>query len=592
MRQALIRSIDPLAPDTHPDGQLVNIVTGQIAQENVNVWNAVTIGTNQLEAYEKSWPDGFYQPISKEVFTFMSKKRQNGIQGKPAMNPEAIYAQAIGLILSDRQFEFEEIISYKLRWHPPAYFKEDGEMRFATMKSALRNAIGSITNKRLFGIPTTIIVDVSAFLWTVKWPSKGKLIDVLIEVKRILKDLLKESDVHWIDDRYRPYSTKSASRVSREENASSRSHQLRPDMPILEKQLILKSKNNKERMNKLIYDSIVKDHMFLKQSTENHRLIIMNNSVVPLEIYKGKKLPNFCLASSHEEADIIVAKHAILCGKEDNARIKVISDDTDVFALLCHFYHAESLETPMVMESPIKGRHAYDLRDSALNHPQLISKILATHAVSGCDTVPATYGIGKPTALKAALTSTFLKIGNVEATVEEVLRECTDFFVKCYASTPCKSMTECRQKQWAIKTGKSISSAPKLCSLPPTTEAFTLNVLRAHFQLCHWYAALDICPPELNPLEHGFEADHVNKILMPRPLPEDVQAAPDLLLKMIKCCCGSAQSCKGGNCGCSRRQIPCTMFCSCTGGDNCHNIYKTRQVFNENDSSDSESDDD
>ena len=85
----------------------------------------------------------------------------------------------------------------------------------------------------------------------------------------MLKDLLKENDVHLIDDRFRPYLTKSANRVSREENASSRSHQLRPDMPILEKQLILKSKNNKERMNKLIYDSIVKDHMFLKQSTEN-----------------------------------------------------------------------------------------------------------------------------------------------------------------------------------------------------------------------------------------------------------------------------------------------------------------------------------
>ena len=69
-------------------------------------------------------------------------------------------------------------------------------------------------------------------------------------------------------------------------------------MPILEKYLILKSKNDKEQMNKLIYVSVVKDHILLRQSTENNRLIIMNKCVVPLEIYKGRKLPDFCLASS------------------------------------------------------------------------------------------------------------------------------------------------------------------------------------------------------------------------------------------------------------------------------------------------------
>ena len=38
--------------------------------------------------------------------------------------------------------------------------------------------------------------------------------------------------------------------------------------------------------------------------------------------------------------------------------------------------------------------------------------------------------------------------------------------------------------------GKVNRIAPKLCTLPPTAEAFAQNVLRAHYQLAQWYSAL------------------------------------------------------------------------------------------------------
>ena len=66
-------------------------------------------------------------------------------------------------------------------------------------------------------------------------------------------------------------------------------------------------------------------------------------------------------------------------------------------------------------------------------------------------------------------------------------------------------MTECRQRLWGVKTGKATSSASKLCTLPPTTEAFQLNALRAHLQVAQWNATMDIGPPELDPVEYGFE---------------------------------------------------------------------------------------
>ena len=133
--------------------------------------------------------------------------------------------------------------------------------------------------------------------------------------------MLQESDVHWINDRYKEYSTKSACRLIREENMASRPHDLRPSMPIIEKHHILRCSENKQRLNKLIYDSIVTDEMFLNESTENHKLVMVHENVVPQQFKKGKSRPRLDLQSSHEEADIIVTKHAMICRGEPSSNI-------------------------------------------------------------------------------------------------------------------------------------------------------------------------------------------------------------------------------------------------------------------------------
>ena len=146
---------------------------------------------------------------------------------------------------------------------------------------------------------------------------------------------------------------------------------------------------------------------------------------------------------------------------------------------------------------------------------------------------------------------------------------------------------QCRRKQWAQRTGKS-TSAPKLCTLPPTTEGHPQNTLRAHHQLCNWYFAMEIDPPEMNSLEYGYEADHINKIVTPRPLPEGVRVAPDEIMEKIRCGCAATQPCKGGKCTCHNKKKPCTMFCGCSDGDNCCNPFRKQHK----DHSDSEDDDD
>ena len=131
-------------------------------------------------------------------------------------------------------------------------------------------------------------------------------------------------------------------------------------------------------------------------------------------------------------------------------------------------------------------------------------------------------------------------------------------------------MTAVRRRVWKGKTGRAnIVSAPKLQSLPPTAdESFLLNAKRSHLQACIWRHADESSPPSLDPLEHGWMRDTVNKLLTPVMLPTSVPPAPDYILRMIKCSCGS---CGSARCSCVSSALPCTVFCRCDGSNDCLN---------------------
>jgi len=76
------------------------------------------------------------------------------------------------------------------------------------------------------------------------------------------------------------------------------------------------------------------------------------------------------LSSTHEEADIFLSQQAIHVAKEDpESRVLVVSDDTDVFALLRYFYWSEKLQSAITMQSPIiKGRSCIDIKETYRRH--------------------------------------------------------------------------------------------------------------------------------------------------------------------------------------------------------------------------------
>ena len=104
-------------------------------------------------------------------------------------------------------------------------------------------------------------------------------------------------------------------------------------------------------------------------------------------------------------------------------------------------------------------------------------------------------------------------LGNVNASSDSITKESTRFVAAFYGiKLDEDDLSKARFTLWANKTKKKLSTAlkpPKLESLPPTTEVFHLNVMRAHFQACIWNSCLDEKPPDMDPLQvHLFFYKH------------------------------------------------------------------------------------
>lgn len=578
LRRALMTCLHPMDPDTHVTGSLLNIWSGQVAQSNVNVDRALDIGIEQMIQFERSWPEGFYTSLSMEVVTFNTKKKRLTIGEHAVIDQEAIYARVIGLLVSQRELNFQEVLATELTAYPPSMFHADGQMRAAAGKSTLKKNIQVDVSQRLSMSPTAIVVDVSAVIWTLEWPAHVTVATFISGFKKWLSLQLSTADVYLCFDRYYDYSIKSSIRSTRATH--SRVHHLTLTTPLPARDAVLKNYTNKAQLNKLICEQILNDDDFLRNFTQNQKLVVTEEKSEPTQVHKGKKTPRVDLSSTHEEADIFLTQQAIHISKEDpESRVSVISDDTDVFVLLLYFYWSENLQSTMTMQSPIKGRSCIDIKETCNRHSDIVPSILALHALTGCDSVAATYGIGKTKAIKVSRQGYTLDLlGQSKADLYDVVKQSTDFMAACYGcKTQCSSMTECRQQLWAEKTGKS-TAAPKLCSLPPTTEAFEQNVYRAHFQVSQWYSALSGDPPHLSVFNYGWEVDDANKCLIPRNVAEGVPYAPEKILKLVKCGCISQRPCKGTNCGCTGHQLPCTIFCVCGGGRDCLNPFNAKII--------------
>lgn len=586
IREKLSKCIDPMNAAAHP-ASLANIVTGRICPAEVNVQDAVTLGKAQQTEYEASWPQGFQQPLKKAVVTMKEAKKKPRTGPSEQFESGLIFARGLAL-MNSREINVKELMSHELAHVPTSMFEEEtGEMRVAKSKSVLKTKLKVEESTRKIGLADAIVIDGCALLWVVHWPAKGTVKDfVLNYIKYVTGKLKGNCRVHVIFDRYLEYSAKSGTRCSRATPVS-REHQLSLNSPLPPQQIVLTVTKNKIQLIDMICDMLTST---VKGLGNPNSLVITGKSPVPVEVSNGLIIPRHDLKTLHEEADIIIPQQVVYLSGIGCQNIRVISDDTDVFVLLTHYYLEMNLTAILLMEPTSQGRSVINISETVSKHLNIVPQLLSAHALSGCDTVAGYFGIGKAKVLKVLEAGYELQhLGNISADLKDVFCEATNFVAACYGQKcqPGETMSDIRYKVWAAKTGrKGVCLLPKLKSLPPTLESFRENTKRAHFQACIWKAALSEGPPCLDPEKFGWEKDHLQKFLCAIPLPQDAKVAPAEVLKLIQCSCGSSQ-CSSSKCSCAGAQVACSTFCKCGASEICNNL-RTKQVLRNDDVEDTD----
>ena len=394
-------------------------------------------------------------------------------------------------------------------------------MRVAKQKSVLKVLQEEVSARCVMKQISTVVIDRSAIFYVISWPASSATVgDFVINFRNYIEKQLQRYDVYLVFDRYKGYSTKGVTRDSRGTQLS-RVHQLTTVMPIPSQKVILTIPENKQQLISLIIDDLCRNTVF-------HEMYQKAGSYwddpVPVELTSTVTIKREDLRTSHEEADSILAHQMVAVASEENKGVSVISDDTDVFVLLLHHYVMQKLTVEVIMESSYKDRKTIDIRATAKEHRYIIPDLLAAHAISGCDTTASYFGIGKGTVVKTLKTqaSTLSLLGDPNANIEDVLQQSCKFIAACYSVTGGDqiTMSSVRQKVWSSRVRKASSLSPKLCSLPPTSESFAENyVKRTHLQACVWRQATESDPPEMNPVNYGWEKNEAARSLTPVMLP-------------------------------------------------------------------------
>ena len=251
---------------------------------------------------------------------------------------------------------------------------------------------------------------------------------------------------------------------------------------------------------------------------------------------------------SQGDADYHICNTAtdLACGT-DRAVI-LVGKDTDLLTMLI-----DRSKPNLFMQYARNAIYGIDCMKEAL-HPNVRTHLLATHAISGSDTVSAIYNVGKKKALKVLEQEVWEALSvfkKVDATHEEIAAAAEMFVLKLYNANHLTTSLDILRYVHYMRKMKTSTSSFQLQSLPPTSAAVKFHVFRAFFAVQEWLGN----PANLQPTDWGWELHDVMLI----PVYTDRPLAPQSVLRMVSrgCKTGYAKRCK-----CRKAGLDCSAMCS------------------------------
>ena len=140
-RQRILNELETLSHPLYVDSEfLYNIVNGRVAANNdVNVQDAVQIGTDMYTAFASSIPDGFHKPIQKTVKTMQGLRRGVKVKDRTVYDLQAIFSRFL-VAGQKRSIDIPTLFQHELSPVPPSLINEYGCLRKGN-KSLLMNRL-------------------------------------------------------------------------------------------------------------------------------------------------------------------------------------------------------------------------------------------------------------------------------------------------------------------------------------------------------------------------------------------------------------------------------------------------------------------
>ena len=238
-------------------------------------------------------------------------------------------------------------------------------------------------------------------------------------------------------------------------------------------------------------------------------------------------------------------------GKE----VTVVADDTDVLILLMYHWTESMADVYFLSEpkkSQKKGLQVWRICDLITKAGTLTSHLLFMHAWSGCDTTSATFGQGKTNLVKKIKASEevqqiSLLMGDPCLTAEEIGKAGVRLFVILFGGKQEDSLNFLQYVKFMEMVSSNEAIDPQ--KLPPRERAAHFHSLRVHLQLMLW-KKLTHEDLQLDPEQWSWKLDGTTLT----PVMTDMAAAPENLLKFVRCKCklSSRNPCGTNACSCRK----------------------------------------
>ena len=417
------------------------------------------------------------------------------------------------------------VFSFELAAVSPALFNDDGSMRKCQKSTLAKFLLDTYHKEDAHGHTTEAgtVIDGCALLQQLPWPKIGSILDVC---RAYIDSVLNKSVPHYplcvVFDSYQTSTTKEPEQKRRKlQKVSAPNFAVKNMTPVPpDKSSFLANKHNKQALIDLLANHLEADEIIVEHAGEEG------------------------------DADVIVAKQAIQMA-ENTEQVVVMADDTDVLVLLLH--HSKP-NTNIFMKTK---KHLISINDCKQALGAEMCRLLPfVHAMSGCDTTSAMFGMGKVKHFKLLQASDTLKtsastFGDLSASKDTIAAAGEQFVSSLYSHVNEKRHLDELRYLFAIST-----KFVPVERMPPTSRACYFHSLRVHRQVSTWLQFKTV----LDKHEYGFQT--VNSIVT--PVITDKCAAPENLLKEINCSCStSSRLCT--NCSCSKKRIPCSIHCKCKG---------------------------